>query len=168
MTADYFSMTGHDIWHRTDKTVHQLRNLHTGEIVVCESIAPKFQAVIMPSGGTKPHKTKAPKTRKTKKKTPDCLKKYKKKKHTGIIYTRSGKFQAGFWDGKTNVNLGTYGTLPEAIEIREAAVQKAKSGKRDQDEKTFAEIDKPTSEQESKHVKVTGGMQMGDIDKAVV
>ena len=182
MTTDYFSINGFDIWHRTEATAHQLKNLHTGETLVFKEIPKKFQPVIMPEGAIEQQakkKTKVtnPRKTKTKAKRPQCLQKYKraskkKSKYKGVKKNENGKFTAWYWDKKKQRSIFLGSTFDNEI-YAAAQVMKA-LGRTEEYNKLIVEYNGTLGpeqfppEDKTVQISVTGGNQTGDIDQPIV
>lgn len=178
MTTQYWTTNGVDIWRRIERTVCEMKNLDTGQVVRCEYFSPpmEYHPVLMPicEKQTATESTAQKAKTHSKKPTSQCLSKYKPKnkvgrsKHKGIKFSKSGKFEAHYWDKekKTNVHLGTFDTEALAIEALETALKKKEEKSNRSNKRTFAEIDKPTAEKESREISVTGGGSPGDWEGA--
>lgn len=117
MTAQYWTITGFDMWRLDERNVFDFKNLNTGEVVTCTCVTEakehKFLPVTMPKvKGTKVKKqkvkkaTKKPKAEKSLRRGPRALSKYK-----GVSPDKTpGKFRVQYWDSKKkrNIYLGTF------------------------------------------------------------
>ena len=116
MTAQYWTITGYDMWRLNKREVFDFKNLNTDEVVTCSNATEvndqKFLPVTMPKvKGTKVKKqkvkkaTKKLKAEKSSRRGPRARSKYK-----GVSPAKTaGKFRASFWDKeKGNVYLGTF------------------------------------------------------------
>lgn len=106
MTAQYWTITGYDMWRLEEKTVCDLTNMVTGEVVRCENIIDaKFKAVIMPKIKSRTVKSTKQKAQKEKAKKPKTVKALSGKapksgsKYKGVK-AEGKKFSAQCWDGK--------------------------------------------------------------------
>lgn len=105
MTADYWTITGFDIWRMDERPVFDLKNLNTGQVVTCSNITEvkeqKFVPVPMPKIKTTKRKITNQKVKTTKSRG--------KPKYKGVSKSKD-KFRAQFWDKVLNkvVHLGTF------------------------------------------------------------
>lgn len=135
MIAQYWTITGYDMWRLDEKTVFDLKNLNTGEVVTYNSITDvkeqKFLPVTMPKPKTRRSKAKVTKKR-TKTKTKKGAEKAPrgKSKYKGVSPLKTpGKFRAMIWDAKTKKvkHLGTF----ESELLAAAAVQEFLGNKKE-------------------------------------
>jgi len=140
MTAQYWTITGYDMWMLNKREVFDFKNLTTDEVITCGSATEvndqKFLPVTMPKvkkTKTKVKKhavkktTKKPKAEKSSRRGPRARSKYK-----GVSPSKTaGKFRAAFWDKeKGNVYLGTFNSELLAAAAYEEHIGNKKEAKR--------------------------------------
>ena len=145
MKALFWTTDGIDIWRVTERRVFEFKNLDTDEVVRCEDatgvIDAKFVPVKMPKIGPRPagHITDAgekagPAAETKTAETKEVKAARKKSKYKGVSPAHTaGKFRVKYWDGVTNIGLGTFdsellaaaayqdhiGNTKEAVRLRE-------------------------------------------------
>ena len=107
MTAQYWTITGYDIWRLNKREVFDFKNLNTGELVTCRDLTDVMEQKFLPVKMPEPKETKSKKQ--TVKKPKD--KTAAKSEFKGVSASGTpGKWRAMAWDKKQKklIHLGTF------------------------------------------------------------
>lgn len=124
MTAQYWTITGHDMWRMDKREVFDFKNLQTDEIVTIRTVTEVKEKGLLPvtmpqikprTPKVKKKKIKTMKSTKSSRRGPRSLSNYK-----GVSPSKTkGKFRVQFYDKKKKTNIGL-GTFPSELLAAEA------------------------------------------------
>ena len=110
MTAQYWTITGYDIWRLEKREVFEFKNLNTGEKFRCDNVTEVKDAKLLPVTMPKPRPAE-PKVIDPPPEKPTEEKPAKKKsKYKGVVCYPNGKFYAQYWSSAARkiISLGTF------------------------------------------------------------